>query len=778
MSEHERETHHAGEPGKRNFIRAIIDDDLASGRRGGVTTRFPPEPNGYLHIGHAKNICLNFGLARDYRGRCHLRFDDTNPVTEDTEYVEAIERDLRWLGFDWGEHLYHASDYFEQLYQYALQLIEQGDAYVCSLDEAQIRDYRGTVREPGRPSPYRDRAPAENRDLFQRMRAGEFADGAHVLRAKIDMAAPNMIMRDPLLYRIRKKTHYRSGDAWPIYPLYDFTHCLSDAIEGITHSLCTLEFENNRELYDWIIDKVNPPHHPRQYEFARLFLAYTVMSKRKLLALVKGGHVSGWDDPRMPTLAAMRRRGYTPAAIRDFCDRIGIAKANSLVGLDQLEFSVRNDLNPSSPRVMCVMQPLKAVIEDYPEGKTETWDAPLFPDDVPAEGSRKLPFSRTIYIERDDFMANPPKGYRRLRPGGEVRLRHGYVIKCERAITDPASGEVVELRCSHDPATRGVNPKDRKIAGTIHWVSAEHAVPAEARRYGRLFNHLRPDAAEGPFTDHLNPDSVETFSCLVEPCVANDPPGSRYQFERQGYYCSDVVDSKPGALVFIHTVGLRDSWSKQAQAPEPAAAKPAPPKPATAEPRAPKARGREEIAAGKTPAMATAFARYVDALGLSLDEADTLSGDPDLAALFDAALAAFDSAKTIANLAVNELARLLKDRAAADLPFGGAQLGALAKLLDEGAISASAAKTVLAELAAHGGEPAAIVAAKGLRQVSDADALASLIDGVLADHPQELARYRSGEKKLLGFLMGQAMKAAGGKANPKLVNQLLRQRLG
>jgi len=763
---------------KSNFIRAIVEEDLRTGKHETVVTRFPPEPNGYPHIGHAKASWVSYTLAADYGGRFHLRFDDTNPETEDMEFVEAFKRDIRWLGFDWDGHLYHASDYFEQLYQFALQLIRQGDAYVCSLSDEDIRAYRGTVTEAGRPSPYRDRSIAENLDLFQRMRAGEFPDGAHVLRAKIDMASPNMKMRDPLLYRIRHHRHYRTGDAWPIYPFYDFTHCLSDAIEGITHSLCTLEFENNRELYDWIIDHVNPPARPRQYEFARLNLTHTLMSKRKLMALVKQGLVSGWDDPRMPTLSGMRRLGYTPEAIRDFCERSGVAKANSLSDVAQLEFSVRDDLNRRAPRVMAVLDPLEVVIEDYPEDRVESWDAPLFPDDVPGEGSRELPFSRRLFIERDDFMENPPKGYYRLAPGREVRLRHGYVIKCERVEKDPATGEIVRLVCSHDPETKGAAPVGRKVKGAIHWVSADHALKAEARLYDRLFSHERPGAADVDFKECLNPDSLKSVRCLVEPSVANDPPGSHYQFERLGYFCSDSEDSKPGALVFNRTVTLRDSWAKQMQDEPPAAPAPRQPAKPAEKQAAPKARTREEIAASKPPALAAAFARFVDGLGLSLEEADTLSSDPALTALFDAALAAHDGVKTLAKLMVNELMRLLKDRAVADLPFGGAQLAALARLVDEKAISASAAKEVLDDMAEHGGEPTAIVEAKGLRQVSDEAALGAAIDKVMADNPDEAARLQSGEAKLLGFFTGRVMKATGGKANPKLVNQLLRARLG
>ncbi|HXU31060.1 MAG TPA: glutamine--tRNA ligase/YqeY domain fusion protein, partial [Thermoanaerobaculia bacterium] len=547
----------------RDFIRDLIDRDRAEGKYGGrVVTRFPPEPNGYLHIGHAKSICLNFGLAAEYGGTCHLRFDDTNPETEDQEYVGSIQHDLRWLGFDWGQNLFHASDYFEPLYDFAVELIKLGKAYVCSLSEDEIREYRGTVKEPGRNSPYRDRSVAENLDLFARMRAGEFEDGAHVLRGKIDMAAANMKLRDPLLYRIKHAAHYRRGDAWPIYPMYDFAHPLSDAIEKITHSLCTLEFENNRDIYDWLVDTLPFEEPPRQTEFARLNLTYTIMSKRKLLELVEKKLVSGWDDPRMPTLAGLRRRGFTPAALRDFCDRIGVAKANSTVDVTLLEHCQREALNLEVPRVMCVLRPLKLVIENYPEGPTEELDAPLYPHDVPKEGSRTLPFSRTLYIERDDFAEVPPKGFHRLSPGREVRLRYAYFVRCESVVKDPSTGEITEVHCTYDPATRGgSSPDGRKVPGTLHWVSAEHSLPVEVRLYDRLFQVERPDLEEGGFETTMNPNSLEALSgARLEPAAAELDLGERFQFERQGYFYRDPIDSTSDRPVFNRTVQLRDSW--------------------------------------------------------------------------------------------------------------------------------------------------------------------------------------------------------------------------
>ena len=549
-----------------NFITTIIEADLKANKNNGrLATRFPPEPNGYLHIGHAKSICLNFGVANTYNGTCNLRFDDTNPTKEDVEYVDAIMEDVRWLGFDWDDRLHYASDYFEQLYDFAVQLIQAGKAYVDDLSADEIRQHRGTLTEPGMDSPWRNRSVEENLDLFQRMRAGEFEDGARVLRAKIDMAHPNLIMRDPTLYRIRKTSHHRTGDTWCIYPMYDFTHCLSDSIEGITHSLCTLEFENNRPLYDWVLDNVDAPCHPQQIEFARLNLSYTVLSKRKLIQLVDEGHVNGWDDPRMPTICGLRRRGYTPEAIRNFCDRIGVAKRDSVVDVALLEYSIREDLNKRAPRVMGVLRPLKVVIENYPEGQVDELEAVNNPED-PDAGVRKVPFSREIYIERDDFMENPPKKFFRLGPGREVRLRYAFFVTCTDVIKDEKTGEVIELRCTYDPATRGGDaPDGRKVKATLHWVSAAHAVDAEVRLYDRLFSKANPDEKEDgkTYKDFLNPEALEVLrGCKLEPCLADAGPGYFCQFERMGYFCVDAKDSKPGALVFNRTVTLRDAWAK------------------------------------------------------------------------------------------------------------------------------------------------------------------------------------------------------------------------
>ncbi len=556
-------------PESRDFLRTRIEADISTGKYGGrVATRFPPEPNGYLHIVHAKAICLNFGVAEEYGGTCNLRYDDTNPDTATEEFVDSIQEDIRWLGFDWEDRLYFASDYFEQLYDWAEQLVRDGKAYVDSSSEEEIRELRGTVTEPGRPSPYRDRSPDENLELLRRMKAGEFPNGAHVLRAMIDMAHPNMVMRDPLLLRIRHSSHYRRGDDWCLYPMYDYAHCLEDAVEDITHSFCTLEFRNNREIYDWVLDAVGIER-PRteQTEFARLELDYTILSKRKLIRLVDEGHVSGWDDPRMPTIAGIRRRGVTPEAVRALCDMVGVADVNSRIDFAKFEYAIRDDLNWRSPRRLAVLDPLKVVITDYPEDRVEWIDGPSYPRDVDREGTRPMPFSREIWVERSDFMEDPPRKFHRLAPGREVRLRHAYVIRCDEVVRDPDTGEVVELRCSHDADTMGANPADgRKVRGTIHWVSAAHALPAEIRLYDRLFSVPDPEAGleDGQdFTANLNPESLVVVNpARVEPALADDPPGTLYQFERQGYFISDPIDSGPGSLVFNRTVALRDSWAK------------------------------------------------------------------------------------------------------------------------------------------------------------------------------------------------------------------------
>ncbi|MFO0752539.1 MAG: glutamine--tRNA ligase/YqeY domain fusion protein [Thermodesulfovibrionales bacterium] len=554
----------AGSAAPPHFIRALIAEDMRTGKYGGrLMTRFPPEPNGYLHIGHAKSVCLNFGLAGEFGGVCNFRFDDTNPSKEEVEYVEAIQQDVRWLGFDWDDRLYYASDYFERLYGYAVVLIKAGKAYVCDLTSEQIREYRGTLTAPGKESPYRTRSVEENLDLFGRMRKGEFEDGSRVLRAKIDMASGNINMRDPVMYRIKKVHHHRTGDAWCIYPMYDYAHGISDSIEGITHSLCTMEYEDHRPLYDWFLDELGI-YHPQQIEFARLNLSYTVLSKRKLLKLVNEGHVNGWDDPRMPTLAGMRRRGYTPEAIRNFSERIGVGKRESLVDLALLEYCVREDLNRRAPRAMAVLHPLKVVIDNYPHDRVEYLDAVNNPED-PSAGTRKVPFSRELYLERDDFMEDPPKQFFRLAPGREVRLRYAYFITCVDVVRDEKGG-IAELHCTYDPATRGGDaPDGRKVKATLHWVSSPHAVAAEVRLYDTLFRKEDPDDVEEgkEFTDSLNPASLHVLSsCRLEPCLGEAKPGDRFQFERLGYFCVDTADSAPGKPVFNRTVTLKDEWAK------------------------------------------------------------------------------------------------------------------------------------------------------------------------------------------------------------------------
>ena len=770
----------------RDFVREIIHGDLESGKHTQVITRFPPEPNGYLHIGHAKSICLNFGVAKEFDGRYHLRFDDTNPTTEDVEYTEAIQRDIRWLGFDWGEHLYFASDYFETMYGYAVHLIEQGQAYVDSQTLEEIRENRGSISEPGTNSPYRDRSVEENLDLFRRMRDGEFEDGTHVLRAKIDMAAKNMLMRDPLLYRIRHAHHYRTGDTWCIYPMYDYAHCLEDAIEHVTHSLCTLEFENNREIYDWVIDHAPVPSRPRQYEFARLNLTYTVMSKRRLLKLVQDGHVAGWDDPRMPTLSGMRRRGYPPAAIRDFCDRVGVAKTHNVIDVALLEHSVREALNPEVPRVQAVLRPLELVIENYPEGDGEVFDAPSYPHDVPKEGSRDLPFSRTVYIEHDDFMVDPPEGYHRLAPDREVRLRYAYLVRCTGFDTDD-HGTVIRVRCTYDPETRGGNaPDGRRVDGTIHWVSAAHALEAEVRVYDRLFSVEQPGGDE--FLDQINPNSLEVLTdARVEPSLANAKPGESFQFERQGYFSVDEdsaasEDSAVASLVFNRTVTLRDTWAKlagdaRAQERKEVAERKA------AEKAAAKKRQRELSQAEETrereltPAQETRMNRFRDDLGLPEADARLIASEDAVADFFESTLEHHGEPHSVSKWVLNELLRELKDRSIDDLPFGPAELAELVALQDDGTVTAAAAKEVFGVLLDEGGTPADIVDARGLRQLDDEGEIEAAIQAALDANPGQTRAYRGGKTALLGFFMGQVMRATGGRANPKRVTELLRQAL-
>jgi glutaminyl-tRNA synthetase len=737
---------------RNDFIRDIIDADLAAGRHTRVATRFPPEPNGYLHIGHAKSICLNFGLARDYQGTCNLRYDDTNPEKEELEYVEAIERDVRWLGFEPAAVLY-ASDTFGRMYELAEKLIRGGKAYVCSLSDEEIKETRGTLTEPGRLSPYAARPPAESLDLFRRMRAGEFPDGAHTLRARIDMAAANMKMRDPLLYRIRHATHPHTGDAWCIYPMYDYAHPLEDAFEGITHSICTLEFENNRELYDWVLDACGFDPRPHQYEFARLALDYTVMSKRKLLQLVEGGLVSGWDDPRMPTIAGMRRRGYRPDAIRAFCDMIGVAKNNSVVDIGKLEYCVRDDLNRTAPRALGVLRPLRVTLTNVE--RTELLTAPLYPPDVGLPGTRELRFGPELWIERDDFQLTPEPGYLRLAPGRTVRLRHGPCITCDAVTDDGISCHVL------DETRGGANPADdTKVWGVIHWVAADGAVPAEVRLYDRLFTSPRPD--DGDLLAQVNPASLEVLAgCWLEAGLAGAASGSRFQLERLGYFAVDTVDTD--RLVLNRIVGLREATRVEEPAAPPVekakGGKTRPPRRSRAEYRA-EARARD-------PELAAALVR-LRGQGLTEDDADVLSGDRATVALYDETVAAGADPAAAARLIVQSLRPLIEDRPA---PFGGAALAALLAL----DVNAQTQREVLAEMVAGAGDPRELVARRGAR--TDAATLETLVTETVAAHADKAAAYRAGKTGLLGFFVGAVVKASDGRADPKEVKELVSRRL-
>ncbi len=777
---------------RKDFLRDIIDADLRAGKHQRVATRFPPEPNGYLHIGHAKSICLNFGIARDYSGTCNLRYDDTNPTKEDVEYVESIERDVRWLGFSPTAVLFSA-DYFPRMYELAEKLIVDGKAYVCDLTDEQIREYRGTLSEPGRPSPWRDRSVEDNLDLFRRMRAGEFPDGARVLRAKIDMASANMKMRDPLLYRIRHAHHHRTGDEWCIYPMYDYAHPLEDAIEGITHSICTLEFENNRELYDWVLEHTQasgaaPP--PRQYEFARLALDYTVMSKRKLLTLVQGGHVAGWDDPRMPTIAGMRRRGYSAAAIRAFCDLIGVAKANSTVDIGKLEYCVRDDLNRTAPRALAVLSPLEVELTN-PEALTELRlaEVPFFPTEVtpsedshlPADAKRELALGARLYLERDDFNLDPPDDFLRLAPGRTVRLRYGPCLTCDDVVRG-AGGEVVKLRCSIDPSTvGGKNPADgRKVWGVLHWVDAATSVRAEVRVYERLFASAKPEEGGADFLTQLTPRSLEVSTeARLERALASSPAGARWQFERLGYFVTDLVDHQADRPVWNRVVALRDARvekAKERPAPTEPAAGPAQPS-AKAKTR-PKNRSPQEYRAearARDPELALAHQRALE-LGLTAGDADLLSGDRATAALF-AEVSAQVPVRSAAKWIINELPRALGERELAEAAPAAAHVAELIGLVERGELTASAGKELLAASLELGRAPRDLAQERGLLGALDDAALEALIAQVLTANPDKVAQIRGGKTGLTGFLVGQVVKASGGKAPAAAVSKLLSRHL-
>ncbi|MDD4883449.1 glutamine--tRNA ligase/YqeY domain fusion protein [Sulfuricurvum sp.] len=750
----------------KDFLRTIVEEDIKAHKYNEVVTRFPPEPNGFPHIGHAKSIAINFGIARDYNGHCNLRMDDTNPTTEDTRYVEALKDAVEWLGFKWEGNVRYTSDYFPELYEYAKQLIKMGKAYVDSLTEEEIREYRGTVTEPGRRSVYAERSVEENLDLLERMKNGEFKDGEHVLRAKIDMSAANMKMRDPLLYRIRHAHHYRTGDAWNIYPMYDYGHCLSDYIEGVSHSICTLEFENNRDIYDWVLDTLGlTSPRPYQHEFARLGINYTVMSKRKLLELVNEGYVNGWDDPRMPTIAGLRRRGYTPESILNFCHQIGVAKANSMVDVAQLEFCIRDDLNTKVPRVMCVLDPLKVTIENY-EGSEEL-DASYYPEDVPKEGSRKLPFSREIYIERDDFSENPPAGFYRLTPEQSVRLKHAYIISCKEVIKD-AEGNITEIIATYHPDSKsGSDTSGIKVKSAIQWVDAHSAKTVEVRLYDRLYANEAPEGVED-----LNPDSLKVIkNALIEPAVITEKPDVRFQFERQGYFYADPVDYTDEVPVFNKIVGLKDSWNKKAKGEE-----------NTAKSERKAVEKKVQIDGEVAPMSEVEqerFDRYhSEEFGLNQEVANTIARDDKLAKFYEEADKTPGMiSEIIANFVANEVARELKEKEAGELKFTPAHIAKLAQMVHDGIISNKIAKQVFEEMAQSGDNPEQIVKSQGLEQIEDVSVISLAIDDVMSKNPDNVEKYKAGNKKLLGFFIGQVLKATGGKANPQVVNDLVEQKL-
>jgi len=744
----------------KDFLHLQVEKDLKEKKYTNIVTRFPPEPNGFPHIGHAKSICINFGIARDYDGYCNLRMDDTNPTTEDTKYVEALKDAVEWLGFKWNDDVCFTSDYFPKIYEYAVTLIKMGKAYVDSIDEEQMREFRGTVKEPGKRSKYADRTIEENLELFEKMKNGEFQDGDHVLRAKIDMSASNMKLRDPLLYRIRHSHHFRTNDDWCIYPMYDFAHCLSDYTESVSHSICTLEFENNRDIYDWVLDtlKLNPPR-PYQYEFARLGINYTVMSKRKLLELVNEKHVSGWDDPRLPTIAGYKRRGYTPESILNFCDQIGVAKANSLVDVAQLEFSIRDDLNTKVPRVMCVLDPLKVTIENY-EGSEEI-DAPYYPHDVPKNGSRKIVFSKEIYIDRNDFSENPPKGYFRLTPSQPVRLRHGYIISCKEVIKDK-NGNIVEIKANYDENSKsGSDTSGIKVKSAIQWVNASDSKKVEVRIYDRLYANESPESI-----DDLNPNSLKIIkNALIEPAVLLEKIDVRFQFEREGYFYVDPVDYTDEKPVFNKIVGLKDSWAKKTKSAD----------------NEIKSKVKKEQIIGNEVAMddeeIALFEKYINEFKLNKEVANILARDSYLSQFYEETLALLDNPISVANIIANDVARVIKESQTTKLNFTASQIAELVKMIEDEIISSKIAKQVFEEMVTSSENPSKIVKDKGLIQISDISVIEPIIDDVIEKNPQNLEKYKAGNTKLLGFFVGQVLKATGGKANPKIVNELVAKKL-
>lgn len=765
----------------KNFIRKIIQNDLANGTHDTVVTRFPPEPNGYLHIGHAKSIVLNFGLAQAFDGRCHLRFDDTNPETENKTYVESIKEAVRWLGYDWGEHLYFASDYFETFYRYAVTLIKQGDAYVDSLSEEEIRDYRGTVDEPGTPSPYRDRSVEKNLELFEGMKEGAFDEGEHVLRARIDMSSEHMLMRDPLLYRIRHREHYRRGDEWCIYPMYDFAHPLEDAIEDVTHSLCTLEFATNRVLYDWVLehglDEEEQPDRPHQYEFSRLNLNYTVMSKSKLRNLIEQGLLDDWDDPRLPTIMGLRRRGVPPSAIRLFCDRLGVTRTQGRVEIGQFEHTIRDDLETKAPRVMGIVHPLKVTITNFPEDETDRLEAPHWPRNVDRSDAREVPFSKHLYIDRDDFRRDPPEGFIRLAPGREVRLRYGYYITCEEVVEDE-EGNVVKLRCRYDPETRGgTAPDGRSPDGTLHWVSADHARPVEIRSYDRLFEVPNPENKERSYEAYLNPDSLVVTQGYVEPSLLDERFGERVQFERVGYFWPDPEAGTEEQPVYNQIVPLRDSWSEDGEDRRDMEEK-------RREKRKEKERQRRRSMAGERDPVndlddeqMRQFERFHEALNVDREEAVILARDPDASSFFERVVSRNDRPVVTARLLVNDVRAVFDEISESSLPFSPQQFGTFVALVDDDVISSRAADEVFDEMVETGRDPDEIVEERDLRQVGDRDMLEPIVHEVLDQHPEQVTEYRNGKEGVVDFFIGQVMRETGGAADPSLTRSLLLERL-
>ncbi len=742
----------------KDFLRIIVEDDLKANKYKEIVTRFPPEPNGFPHIGHAKSICINFGIAKDYNGHCNLRMDDTNPTTEDTKYVEALKDAVTWLGFDFNKTVYYTSDYFDKIYEYAVELIKMDKAYVDSLTDEQIKEYRGTVKVAGKRSEFASRTIEENLELFERMKNGEFANGEHVLRAKIDMSSPNMKLRDPLLYRIRHAHHFRTEDKWCIYPMYDFAHCLSDYIEGISHSICTLEFENNRVIYDWTLETLgltNP--RPYQHEFARLGINYTVMSKRKLLELVNGNYVLGWDDPRMPTIAGYKRRGYTPESILNFCEQIGIAKANSTVDVAQLEFCIRDDLNKKVPRVLAVLNPLKVTIENY-DG-SEDIDAPYYPHDVPKEGSRVVPFSKEIYIEKEDFEEFPSKDFYRLTPTQPVRLRHGYIIECKEIIKDE-NGEVVEIKANYYANSKsGSDTSGIKVKSAIQWVSAKDAISAEIRLYDRLYKNEAPEGLED-----LNPNSLLIIkNALLEPAIINDSIDERFQFERHGYFYKDPVDYTNQTPVFNKIVGLKESWSKKQE--EPANEKP---KQTSQKVKKEEVKGQEEPMSEEQKAL---FDKYTNELKLNAEISNILARDEKLSLFYEESLKELNSATTLANIIANDVAKELKQNE--KVKFTPSQIAQLAKLIDDETISSKIAKQVFEEMLNSGENPKKIVEDKGLVQISDPKVILEIINEVISKNPDNVEKFKAGNQKLFGFFVGQVLKETNSKANPKVVNELV-----